>query len=1378
VTSRKLRRARRPGRNQSHSKHQRRLRLEALEDRRLLTTMSEFDLFDASPEGESDAPAYMPGQLFMRFTDTTSGTEREEILEEQGYSILKTYNTVDAILVKMPEWVADPVEGVAYWSDHPNVVYAEPDYIAYLTALPNDPRFGEMYGLNNTGQTGGQVDADIDAPEAWDLFTGSSETIVAINDTGIDYNHEDLADNMWTNPGEIPADGIDNDGNGYIDDVHGWDAVNGDGDPMDGHSHGTHVAGTVGAKGDNSIGVTGINWDVSLMAVKVCTDGGACPQSAQIEGLDYITTMKSQFDTNIVASNHSYGGYGFSQAIFDAIDAHIDADVLFVAAAGNDSNNNDVLPAYPASYDLDGIIAVAASEDNDDMSWFSNYGLVNVDLAAPGGALQGAAQRDILSTVPGDAYDFFAGTSMASPHVAGVAGLLRGMVPELNVYQARQLILGGVDPIPALNGQVATGGRLNAFNTLSMVETFQIQGLVWADTDADGKVDDTEGGIANWTVFIDYNDDGLLDTNEPFAITDAEGLYAIESYGGPGDYTVAQIVQPKWTQTYPTSGAHTVTIVDGDDIVTDINFGNLPVPGDVSGVKWHDLDGDGVRDPDEPGMPGVYIYADVDRSGTLALGEPAAVTDLDGYYVLNNVPAGNTLIREVLNPGWLITYPDGGYHELFVEPDSITPNVDFGNASNVDFGDAPAPYATLAEHGGASHGILAGFYLGEMVDAEADGIPHDDGTGDDLQNMADEDGVSFPSALFAGFSGSVDVTVHTGAYPAGVLHAWIDFNADGDFEDSGEQVVADTVLDDGVHRLTFDVPLGAHVGNTFARFRYGYEYGLGPNGAATAGEVEDHMLLVLEDKPNAVNDRYEIAQDSSDVPLPVLENDFPSTTGSLAIVEVTQPHRATVEIAADGQSLLITPDRAAFSPPNETFTYTIDDGTGKRSTADVTVFIRPDIVQAVAIDDVYYVTGAQVGNEFDVMVNDLPGASGIISLIDVANPAHGTAVIDDKGTPGDATDDVVRYTPGATFENMDQFTYTIANLDGEASATITVFETPDPGNQDVEIALSIEDIAGIPVDEITEGDQFVLVATVQDLRPFQPVAGVFAAYLDILYDRDVVLPNLDGNNNLGFDITFGADYGNGPSGTAFLPGIIDEVGTFETADGPLGDGPLELFRIAFTANEVGEATFAGDPADASPTHDVLLFEPPAPVSPADIRYGFTSVSVIADGVASGASDPYDVNLDGHVTALDALRVINRLNVAGPHSVYDRSSLRHDVNRDAFVAPIDALLIINRLNFGLDGEGEGESQFQTEPEPTVELPVTMTDTTASLVDSDEIDEPVAPLATDDGAWRLLVGEDGSSASPLQDISPDDDQWESLLKNLAEDVLEAWLDPEED
>ena len=198
---------------------------------------------------------------------------------------------------------ADPINVVELWNQHPNVAYAELDHISYINAIPNDPRFGELYGLNNTGQTGGVIDADIDAPEAWDVFTGTSDAIVAIHDTGIDYNHEDLIDNMWINPGESPGDGIDNDGNGYVDDVYGWDAVNLDGDPFDGHSHGTHVAGTVGAQGDNSLGVTGVNWDVGLMAVKVCTDAGGCPQSAQIEGLDYVTTMKSLYGTNVVASD-------------------------------------------------------------------------------------------------------------------------------------------------------------------------------------------------------------------------------------------------------------------------------------------------------------------------------------------------------------------------------------------------------------------------------------------------------------------------------------------------------------------------------------------------------------------------------------------------------------------------------------------------------------------------------------------------------------------------------------------------------------------------------------------------------------------------------------------------------------------------------------------------------------------------------------------------------------------------------------------------------------------------------------------------------------------------------------------------------------------
>ncbi len=493
------------------------------------------------------------------------------------------------------------------------------------------------------------------------------------------------------------------------------------------------------------------------------------------------------------------------------------------------------------------------------------------------------------------------------------------------------------------------------------------------------------------------------------------------------------------------------------------------------------------------------------------------------------------------------------------------------------------------------------------------------------------------------------------------------------------------------------------------------------------------------------------------------------------------------------KSLFITPDRAAFSPPSEIFTYTVDDGTGKRSTATVSVFIRPDIVQAVAIDDVYRVAANSTGEMLYVMANDLAGASGVMELRAVTDPAGGSAEIDDNGTPGDATDDFIRYTPDGAFDNLDQFTYTIGNASGESTATVSVFESPDPGGQDVDIALRVEDIAGFTVTEIVEGDQFVLVATVQDQRPFEPYPGVFAAYLDVIYNREVALPNLDNdpNNHRGFDITYGlfdpddlskGGYLNGRSGSAELPGIIDEAGAFWSGTPEQPDLPLELFRITFTAYGVGEATFAADPANVLPYHHVVLYEPVTEVPPADIRYGFTSVQVMADTVTQGATDPYDVNADGVVAAIDALRVINRLNLAGPHSVYDRSTLRYDVNRDTHVTPLDALLIINRLNqaSGAEGESSGRIRTAATAKSPLELPAAPTDALLESMESQTSDALVAPRDSNDSPdWRLLVGPAGSSASTaVNDLALDDTSWESLLENLAEDVLEAWLDPEED
>ncbi len=352
--------------------------------------------------------------------------------------------------VELPSEVALE-DALALYQACPNVVYAEPNYVLSVTQLPDDTRFSEMWGLENTGQTLGKIDADIDADYAWDVTTGSGETVVAVIDTGINYNHPDLAANMWVNSGEIPGDGLDNDQNGYRDDLHGYDFVNNDGDPMDDQGHGTHVAGTIGAAGNNGLGVTGINWDVQLMGLKFLDGSGFGTSENAIKAINYAV----ENGADII--NASWGGDPFSQALYDAIAAAGAADVVFVAAAGNGNllgigQNNDAIDFYPSGYDLENILAVAATDHNDNLAGFSNYGATTVDLAAPGVGI-------LSTTLIG--YGLSTGTSMAAPHVAGVAALLHDLHPDWSAEQIIQEILDSADPLPNLQGLVASGGRLN-----------------------------------------------------------------------------------------------------------------------------------------------------------------------------------------------------------------------------------------------------------------------------------------------------------------------------------------------------------------------------------------------------------------------------------------------------------------------------------------------------------------------------------------------------------------------------------------------------------------------------------------------------------------------------------------------------------------------------------------------------------------------------------------------------------------------------------------------------------------------------------------------------------------------------------------------------
>jgi subtilisin family serine protease len=321
------------------------------------------------------------GEVLVKYRENRATEHGVRFRSMWRLSIVKTYKTSGIHKVKLPaDMTVD--QAVAIYRSDPDVLYAEPNYRYRLLALPNDTEIGRLWGLVNDG-TGGTMDADMDADQAWDLETGSRDIVVAVVDSGVDANHPDLAANIWTHPGEVPDNGIDDDGNGYVDDVHGWDFADHDNRPVDVHGHGTHVAGIIGAVGNNGIGVTGVCWQVSIMPLRFITAADYGTTADAIAAIEYAAANGAD------VINLSWGGGDFSRALKDAIDA---VDALVVCAAGNDGNNLDDVKTYPASFDSANVLSVGASDADDEPAWFTNYSDSLVDVAAPG--------SDILSTVP------------------------------------------------------------------------------------------------------------------------------------------------------------------------------------------------------------------------------------------------------------------------------------------------------------------------------------------------------------------------------------------------------------------------------------------------------------------------------------------------------------------------------------------------------------------------------------------------------------------------------------------------------------------------------------------------------------------------------------------------------------------------------------------------------------------------------------------------------------------------------------------------------------------------------------------------------------------------------------------------------------------
>ena len=556
------------------------------------------------------------------------------------------------------------------------LVALEPNALYQSSRIPNDPLFAEQWWLSNTGQNIGglgTIGADIGTVLAWDTTIGSSNVIVAVIDTGIDLTHPDLIPNLWVNPGEIPDNGIDDDGNGFIDDVHGFDFGEGDGSPQDVDGHGTAVAGTIGAAGNNGIGVSGVNWDVQLMGLKIADRFGGLTLAAIIGAHDYATMMiqRSQSGIDIggelVASNNSYGGY--NQAFYadaptgfdaerDAIERFIAEGATFVAAAGNDTfdNDNPDFTSFPSSYNIPGVISVAATDNNDALAGFSNWGQRTVHLAAPG--------VNVFTTAVGGGYTYIDGTSFSSPAVAGAVALLKAHKPGASAVEIREALINSSDLLPGMQGRVESGGRINVARALEFINIAGPAVRAVNPGPVTGQLSSSTNLPVN-TVTVTFSKDiSLASLSTLSATLVGDG---VDNAFGTGDDRVIPITGVTLSSFDPRTVTFTLNLTGFAQQRLPIDSYRLTVKGTgANAVK--DVNGNFLNGNTSSGADYLYDFrvapatGDTEPNDTLATATPVSF-DSTGQAAFNGVTIGNglqanldiDLYRLDLSRGGLIT---------------------------------------------------------------------------------------------------------------------------------------------------------------------------------------------------------------------------------------------------------------------------------------------------------------------------------------------------------------------------------------------------------------------------------------------------------------------------------------------------------------------------------------------------------------------------------------------------------------------------------------------------------------------------------------------------------------------------------------------------
>ncbi|MEQ1827722.1 MAG: Ig-like domain-containing protein [Pirellula sp.] len=778
-------------------------------------------------------------------------------------------------------------------------------------------------------------------------------------------------------------------------------------------------------------------------------------------------------------------------------------------------------------------------------------------------------------------------------------------------------------------GGINNSGNILAFGMSTGTVGTLVTGISYNDKNRNARQDAGEAGLVGWEVFSDINGNGVRDLNEPRATTDANGRYNLTL--GAGVYNLRVTRPPSWIASTSTELVKTITLVAG--VSQTVNFGSV-IPSDIAtGFKWNDLNGDGIKDAGEPGLVGVYIYLDLDGDDRPDLAEPASLTKADGSFSLTPPGPGVYAIREVIEPGFVQTFPGAANSfEHIVTYDGSNPlrGFNFGNLESSDFGDAPAPYPTTRAANGAAHGATPGLRLGTNWDSDGDGRPTPNADGDDLVGQLnssggvidDEDGVVVIAPIVRGdTSNIIQVTVTNSTGATAFIQGWVDFNGNGNWSDPGEQIALNVPAVNGQNNITFTTPSNA-VSRTFARFRLSQDQNLGPAGKSQSGEVEDYVFNIVDGPRRLLQpDTFTVARNSTLNPFDVLANDFQLPNDPWTITSVSLASAGgRILIGANGKSLSYSP--ALSFVGRDEFTYTATSQSGRRETTTVLVNVTLQFNDPVAVDDSFDVPMNSVGFPLSVLANDVEGRGGALIVSSITSPDKGgTASI---GSGGQS----IRYTPARGFGGTETFEYTVTDATGKTSkAKITIHTVQgDRADDEVEFSFRFLNAANEPITEVRQGDTFKVVVLVDDLRPEKAALetpprnvtdpGIYSAYLDLLYSTGLVSPNAPRGGSLDFAATFVSPYRTGIEGSASTPGIINELGAFIGSVTSFSEpNPLPVVILEFTAASAGIAEFVGDPADNLPSSEVTFYNTPSTRVPTEqIRYGRSSIEIVPNGV--------------------------------------------------------------------------------------------------------------------------------------------------------------------